>query len=369
MATIKEIADKLGISVSTVSKGLNGAHDISESVRQQVLDTAVEMGYKSKRRDSEKKKKLCIFIENMDFESTNQFGYEIVLGFKQAAFKDQYSISVLPITKDFQRREKYDTYMLKNHISGAFIVGFALDDPWINDFRTTKFPTVLLDNFIPVNGKVGSIGTDSEEGIDMAIDHLFKLGHRKIAFLDGSINSTISDQRMEAYLKSMSAHNLTIDPDLAVYGYFVAESAKYHVPGFIEKGATAILCGNDLIATGCITECMSMGLSIPDDISIIGFDDIPIAQHLDPPLTTVRQNRLDLGKCGYCILYGILSSVPLSKNLLRPELIVRESTARARERISSSESGIVEKDSVALQNSALYKKELIKAELERRSNL
>ena len=328
MATIKEIADKLGISVSTVSKGLNGAHDISETVRQQVLDTAVEMGYKSKRRDSEKRKKLCIFIENMDFESTNQFGYEIVLGFKQAAFKDQYSISVLPITKDFQRREKYDTYMLKNHLSGAFIVGFALDDPWINDFITTKFPTVLLDNFIPVNGNVGSIGTDSEEGIDMAIDHLYKLGHKKIAFLDGSINSTISDQRMEAYLKSMTSHNLSIDPDMAVYGYFVAESAKYHVPGFIDNGATAILCGNDLIATGCITECMSMGLNVPNDISIIGFDDLPIAACTSPPLTTIRQDRLELGKSGFFALSSLLNHIPISTYLLHAQLIQRESTGK-----------------------------------------
>ena len=112
MATIKDIADRLGVSVSTVSKGLNGAKDISESVRQQVLDTAVEMGYKSKRRSKDHKKKLCLFIENMDFESVNQFGYEIILGFKQAAFKERYDITVLPVSSEFQKNESYDTYCL-----------------------------------------------------------------------------------------------------------------------------------------------------------------------------------------------------------------------------------------------------------------
>jgi len=86
MATIKDIANKLGISVSTVSKGLNGANDISDALRQQVLETAVELGYTGKRTQKKKLNKLCVFIENMDFESLSDFGHDIVLGFKQAAF-------------------------------------------------------------------------------------------------------------------------------------------------------------------------------------------------------------------------------------------------------------------------------------------
>lgn len=352
MATIKDIAERLGISVSTVSKGLNGAHDISESLRQQVLDTAVEMGYKSKRRNGENKKSLCLFIENMDFESINQFGYEIILGFKQAAFKERYDISVLPVSPEFQKSESYDAYMLEHHYSGAYAVGFSLEDPWMEQFRTTKFPTVLLDNFVEQNKNVGYIGTDSEEGINMAVDHLYQLGHRKIAFLDGSVNSMISDQRMAAYLKSMTEHGLPIDPDIAVYGYFVADSARYHVPGFLDKGVTAILCGNDLIATGVISECMALGFSVPEDISVIGFDDLPISQHLNPPLTTIRQNRLELGKCGYYILDSLMHEVSLSKNLLRPELVLRSSTAKANPRPEVSHQS--EKDSVSEQNPVLY---------------
>ena len=105
MATIKDIASRLGISVSTVSKGLNGASDISEELRQTVLDTAVEMGYTTKRMKKEEHKKLCIFIENMDFETANQFGYEIVLGFKQAAYRDNWEVAVNPITPAFQTSE------------------------------------------------------------------------------------------------------------------------------------------------------------------------------------------------------------------------------------------------------------------------
>lgn len=148
MATIKEIANKLGISISTVSKGLNGASDISEELRQLVLDTAVELGYTTKRMKKEAHKKLCLFIENMDFESADQFGYDIVLGFKQAAYRDRWDVTILPINPAFQQQEKYDTFMLKNGYSGAFLVGFALQDEWMTQLEATTIPTALFDNFI-----------------------------------------------------------------------------------------------------------------------------------------------------------------------------------------------------------------------------
>lgn len=332
MATIRDIANRLGISVSTVSKGLNGASDISEDLRQTVLDTAVEMGYTTKRMKKEEHKKLCIFIENMDYETANQFGYEIILGFKQAAYRDNWEVVVLPITPAFQTAEKYDTYMLKNGFSGAFLVGFALHDEWMGQLSSTNIPTVLFDNYIRKNASVGSVGTDNFEGIDLGIDHLVSLGHKKIAFLNGSLNSMVSDQRQQAFIDSMQAHGLPIQKELMAYGYYVADSAKYHVPNFLRAGATAIMCGNDLIASGVITECIGRGFSVPDDISVIGFDDLPISAHLTPPLTTIKQDRVELGKSGYYTLSSLLNKVSISKTLLRAQFIQRESTAICKER-------------------------------------
>ena len=128
MATIKDIANRLGISVSTVSKGLNGASDISEELRQMVLDTAVEMGYSTKRSRKVENRKLCVFVENMDYEAIDEFGYEIVLGFKQNAFRHKWDVTVMPVTPAFQMEEKYDTYLLKNGYCGAFLMGISLHD-------------------------------------------------------------------------------------------------------------------------------------------------------------------------------------------------------------------------------------------------
>ena len=328
MATIKDIANKLGVSVSTVSKGLNGASDISEDLRQTVLDTAVEMGYSTKRSRKEENRKLCLLIENMNYDVPGEFGYDIVLGFKQNAFKNKWDVTIVPATPELQSQEKYDTYLLKNGFCGAFLVGFALEDEWMTQLQNTTMPTVLLDNFIERNPNVCYVGTDSYEGIAMIVSHLHNLGHKKIAFLNGSEGSLVSNQRQEAYESAMTAEGLPLKKELMANGYYVSESAKYHVPGFLKAGATAIICGNDLIAKGVISECNARGLRVPEDISVVGFDDIPMAEVLNPPLTTIRQERNEIGRCAYVMLNSLIHHIPISQTLMRPILIERGSTAK-----------------------------------------
>lgn len=339
MATIKDIANRLGVSVSTVSKGLNGASDISEELRQMVLDTAVEMGYSTKRSKKEENRKLCLFIENMNYESIDEFGYDIVLGFKQNAFRHKWDIDIVPINQNFQMEEKYDTYMLKNGYCGAFLMGMALHDEWMKQLENTTMPTVLLDNFISNNPNVCCIGTDNREGIELAVNHLHNLGHKSIAFLNGSLYSRVSDQRQEAFESAMKKAELEIRPELMAYGYYVADSAQYHIPGFLAEGATAIVCGNDLIAKGVIDECISRGFNVPEDISVIGFDDIPVAATLTPPLTTIAQDRNAIGRCAYVILNSLIHHISVSMTELRPRLVERESTTRV-----SSKKRILDKE-------------------------
>ena len=165
MATIKDIANRLGISISTVSKGLNGASDISDDLRQLVLDTAVEMGYSTKRSKKVEYRKLCLFVTNVEYKTLDTFGYDIVLGFKQNAFKHKWDVTVVEIDVEFQEQNKYDTYLLQHGYCGAFILGLALHNPWMEQVKTTTMPTVLFDNFVDGNQNVGYLGTDSREGI------------------------------------------------------------------------------------------------------------------------------------------------------------------------------------------------------------
>lgn len=329
MVTIKDIANRLGIAPSTVSKGLNDANDISPELKQLVLDTAIEMGYVTKKMKKETRKRLCVFVENMLYENEGDFGFDIILGFKQAAIRDNWEITVVEVSDELQETEPYDRYMVRNNYHGGFLLGFALKDPWMEQLEHTTIPTVLLDNYIKKNPNVAYIGTDSFEGIDLAIDHLTELGHKRIALLNGSPDSMVTSNRYDAYVISMQNHNLPIHKELIAYGHYVEDSAKYHFSKLVSNGATAIICGNDLLAVGVIKECKKLHVRIPSDISVIGFDNLPIASTIKPALTTISQDRIDLGKNSYAALYWLIAKVPISRSLLRPQLIIRKTTGPA----------------------------------------
>ena len=332
MVTMKDIANKLGVAVSTVSKGLNGANDISDDLRQTILDTAVEMGYTPKCMKKETQKKICIFIENMHYENPDDFGHDIILGFRQMALRENWNVTIISIDAEFQAKENYDTYMLKNGYSGSLLLGLALHDDWMKQLKTSTTPSVLFDNYVSKNPHVSYIGTDSFEGIDLCVTHLAELGHKNIAMLNGTANSMVTVERIESFYQSMKQNQLDVDDSMVTYGDFVAGSAKKYVSFFIEKGATAIVCASDAIASDVMDECERLGYHVPEDISVTGFDDLPFATHLTPPLTTIRQDRLYLGKSSYNTLMGLIASLPISKTLMRAELIRRSTTAPVKPR-------------------------------------
>lgn len=325
MATLNDIAAKLGVSKSTVSKALNNATDVSEEMRKKILETAVELGYANKRLQK-KEKKLCILIENMDYDTPNQFGHDIVLGFKQMAEPEGWIVDVVPVTMDFQKLTPYGVFMMQRGYQASFILGFSLLDPWMQEFRSSRVPTVLYDNYIKENPNIASIGCDSQEGFELAIKHLMKLGHKKIGLISGPLDSYILKARYNAYINALYKFGLEVNEDYIGLGYYVAESTRKYIPKLLSQGVTAILFSHDVRAISAITECNDRDIHVPEDISIVGFDDLPMTAYTVPPLTTIRQDRLALGKCGFYALSCLLNHVAIGSILLRAQLIVRNST-------------------------------------------
>lgn len=326
MATIKDIAKKLNISTGTVSKGLNGASDISEALRKQILDTAAEMGYTKRGSNKIANRKLCVFVENMDYYLEDDFGYDIILGFKQAAFNENWAVEVVPISHLVQERHTYDRFMISQGFSGSLILGFAYDDPWMESIKSTRIPTVLFDHYITGNPMVGFVGIDNDEGIELALEHLISQGHKKIAFLSGEDTSMVSEFRLTAFKRGLKAHGLSFKPELYAVSSYSVGARPETVLSLINNGATAIMCGSDIIAYSVIRACEEMNISIPGQISLVGYDDLPASEITTPPLTTVRQDRIMIGKSGYFTLYAIIQGVPLSRNFLQPTLTERKST-------------------------------------------
>lgn len=325
MATINDIAAKLGVSKSTVSKGLNNATDVSSSMRRKILETAVELGYISKRQQTGNRK-LCIFIENMDYNTPNQFGHDLILGFKQMAEPEGWTVDVIPVDMEFQRMTPYDVFMMQEGYQAAFVLGLSLLDPWMQEFRTARIPAVLYDNYIKGNPHIASVGCDSQEGFELAVRHLMKLGHKKIGLISGPLESYILKDRYHAYINTLSKYGLEINEDYIGLEYFVSESTRKYIPKLLNNGVTAILFSHDVRAISALTQCNDLEIRVPQDLSLIGFDDLPMTAYTIPPLTTIRQDRLALGKCGYYAVSSLLNEVAIGSILLRAQLIVRDST-------------------------------------------
>ncbi len=157
------------------------------------------------------------------------------------------------------------------------------------------------------------------------MEYLKKLGHTKIGFFSAFLDSMVSNERYEAFLKAMNRYGLEVNEDMIAFGHYSSDSAKYHIPKIIEHNPTAILCSSDTMAYGALSVCREMNINVPEDISIIGFDDIDLCKKSTPQITTIRQNRLEIGKCAYISLESIIRKVFINKTTLRPKLIKRKS--------------------------------------------
>lgn len=324
MATLDDIARELGISKGTVSKALNGAKDISKKMQQTVLAKAVELGYTRLSRNSEAPR-IAIFVINMEYTRADDFGYDIIMGFRQVAEPLGFQVDIVPLTAQIQADYRYDEYMMLHHYLGAAFLGMCLLDPWIHEFSHCKTPTVLYDNDGGCNPKVASVGVNNAEGIELAVTHLFTLGHRKIGYLSSALESFVYQQRYNAFIKVMKQLGLPADETVMGDAYQVSKCVSVHLPRLLENGCTAIVCSHDVLAHSVIVYCSELGLRVPQDISVIGFDDIPLCRFTTPALTTVRQDRSALGKSAFFALFSHLHNVPLSTHLLHTQLIVRDS--------------------------------------------
>lgn len=328
MATLEDIARSLGVAKSTVSKALNGAGDVSESMRRAVLETAVELGYTRIRR-SEEAPRIAVFITHMQYQQPEDFGYDIIVGFRKMAEPDGYRVDIIPLTHALENSIHYDEYMMQGNYRGGLFLGLSLDDPWLKDFETCKTPTVLLDNRVSGNPNVTYVGVDNQEGMNQAVRHLKSLGHRKIGYLSSALGAYVYQQRYQAFFEALRANGLPDDKDLAIDAYYLYKHMPEHLPKLVAKGCTAIVCSHDVLAGSALDYCREAGLRVPEDISILGFDDLPLCQTTTPPLTTIRQNRTGLGKSAYCALSSQMEGVPLSTFLLHTELVRRQSCASA----------------------------------------
>jgi DNA-binding LacI/PurR family transcriptional regulator len=300
-------------------------------MRQTVLEKAVEMGYTKGIRGTNGQK-IALFITNMEYTRPDDFGFDLVAGFRKAAEPAGFQVEIISLTIQMQEEISYDSYMVQGGYCGGLFLGMSIrQDPWMKDFETCKTPTVLYDNHVSANPKVTSIGTNNQEGMDLAVRYLKSLGHTKIGYLTYELRSYIYQRRYYAFSQAMEENGLQFDASMCGSARHVSECLNLHLPKLLDRGCTAIACSHDILAHSVMVHCQELGLRVPEDVSILGFDDIPMCRYTIPPLTTIRQDRMNLGKSALYALTSQMNHVCVSSLLLHAELVVRESCAQASE--------------------------------------
>lgn len=331
--TIKDVAKKAGVSVSTVSRALNNYSDISVDTRENIKKIAEDMGYKAnivaKSLSSSRSFRLGILVE--DYETAgklNPLVFEILMGFKNAASRQGYEIVILSTTSDMQKSQNLTRLFSEKQLDGAFIMGLKMTDKYYKELSTIKYPCILQDIYIQ-NPMVGCIGVDNIKGAFMAVEHLIKFGHKRIGFINGHSDAYVSYERLDGYYLALNRNGITIDNSLIADGGFDDKMAEIAAEELVKRhrDMTAIFCASDLMAIGAVNSLNSLGYTVPDDISVVGFDDIYITQFLNPKLTTIRQDRGKIGEAAANILINLISGQAIGRVLVEPELIIRDSTS------------------------------------------
>lgn len=335
MATIKDLSLKCGVSVSTVSKALNGYQDISEETRALVLKHANEMGYfPDANARALKMKKTCnigvLYMDSSNQSLRNEYFAYILASFKEKVAKRGYDITFIEHNIG-NRKMSYLEHCRYRNFDGICIVCIdELNEPEILELANCDIPIVTIDHIF--NGSI-SILSDNINGMKELVQYIIDQGHKDIAFIHGT-KSSVTHNRLVSFYNIMRENNLSINTDYILEGEYrsvaVTEKLTEQLLDLPNK-PTCIIAPDDYSALGVLNVASRRGLKVPDDLSVAGFDGILFTKVLEPKLTTVRQDVDKIGAEAAKQLINLIES-PMTTSLesicLRTQLIKGETVKK-----------------------------------------
>jgi LacI family transcriptional regulator len=335
--TIKELARVSGVSVGTVSRALNGYTDVRPATRERIMRLARELDYTpaaaARSLVTQRSHIIGVFMETGEGHPDLQhpFFHEVLGGLKQRVGSHGFDLLLFASERPGNGYGPHSYLKRARHhsVDGCALIGLEPDDAEVRRLARADLPIVAID--MELEGpKVEVVMSDNEGGAAAAVRHLHDLGHRRIATVTGMLDSRPGSDRLRGYRRAVQELGLAYRDDYVTYGDFYAESgraAAEHLLALPEP-PTAMFAASDLMAIGAIRAAAEVGLRVPGDFSVVGFDDIQLAPHVNPPLTTMRQDKLGLGFAAADALVARVAGAgdrpPL--RTLDVELVVRGST-------------------------------------------
>ena len=326
--SIKDVAKRAGVSPATVSRVFNHRERVRPGIAARVLQAAHELGYTptmaGRSLASGRTGNIGFLIHYRQSIAPGAFYGTLLAGVEQEARR--YDLHVV-FSRDSQTVPP--AMVQERRVDGLILAGCDIPPASIYRLKTDGFPLVLVDNHLP---KVDSIATDNIQGAYEAVNHLLQLGHREIAFIAESMENLSFRERFQGYQSALQSAGLPTRDDLVAAG--TARELRGPEAGYtlmrevLKRGRpTAVFAANDSVAIGAMRTLKEAGLRIPEDMAVVGFDDDILAAHADPPLTTMRVHRLEMGELAVRRLVELMenSHQPVLCLRIEAQLVVRRS--------------------------------------------
>lgn len=328
MPTILDIARRANVSITTVSRVINNSpHKVNQNTRERVLKIIKELDYRpnaiAKSLINKKTMSIGVIIPDI----SNPYYAEIVRGIQDLADQRGYTVLLQNTDRRKDRIIKYIYLLREKSADGVIFSGGIIHEPDVLKVLKPIQDRVVVIGRHPVN--FPSIRVDNINGAIEATQHLINLGHRNILFIGGPDKSTTAKDRLKGYLNVLKKLGDQDGKELIKKGDFTIMSGYTITKEFLlqKNRPTAIFAANDQMAFGAIKAIKEEGLKIPEDIAVVGFDNLPLSSYIDPPLTTVEIPMYDLGYTAMEILINLLSGKKVERiKLFKTKLIIREST-------------------------------------------
>lgn len=326
--TLNDVADHSGVSYQTVSRVINNHPSVAEETRKRVLEAIRLLNYHPNRAARSLVTSRSDTIAIISFGSTFYGPGQMVSNITNHAKESGYRVSLSTVQQLGWQEVKTAIDDLHEHL----IDGIIMIAPIISDFTDDIRKLIGNIPFIQIDTKpeqgIASIAIDQAHGTRLAVEHLIELGHCDIAEISGPLNWYDATMRHQSWLETMQHHNLSTHRSMQ--GNWSAQSGYDALHALVKAGSkfTGLVVANDQMALGAMAALHELGLSVPYDVSVVGFDDIPESAYYLPALTTVHQDFTALGEQSVEYLVSLISNpdTPVSQRVLYPELIVRNST-------------------------------------------
>jgi len=328
--TLLDVAREAGVSPSTVSRILNGTATVSAVKRKAVEDAIKKMGFEPNPLAQSLKSGRSMTVGIVVQDISSPFFSEILHGVDDGLNSTGYASVIVSGHWNASEEAARIKLLLARKVDGLILLSGRIEDKAVLQFATQR-PIVATGRSLKSSTAIG-FKLDNQNGAYQAVRHLIELGHRRVAFVTGPSNNTDANERLTGYKQALESADIPFEPGLVVEGDFHEASGLMAVNRLFDtqQQFSAIFAGNDLIAYGVRLSLYRKGIRVPEDISLIGFDDLPGSLYTTPPLTTIRQPLYDMGLIATTALLGLIGGKPVDVELPPVELIVRETTRRFR---------------------------------------